>query len=330
MTTLLHDPDDDVLVVDLDGIVLSAAGRFSGWPDGSAEHLPGTSLWSAVNTERVNQRRIVLSQVASTAEPVCFVDQLHGRWVRTTVIPVGGGASEIQKVAFLHRDIDAHVCAVEELKRLRLRALTMQEDERRAISQNLHDELGQGVTAVLMQLRALAARTPVSPEVATTLREVTAQMETLAKRMRQLFYRVRPPALHDTDLAQALADYCGTTAQASGLAIDFDAEAELPVLDETRAACLYRLLQEGLNNTIKHAHARAVWVSLGFDEDTISLAVEDDGIGFDTDAVSDGMGLPGMFERLAMLGGGVQIDSRPGKGTRITGTVPRWQEAETS
>lgn len=320
-TTVLHGVRDAVVVVDADGAVVAANDDFREWPGARLDDQLGGSLWSSVAPARVSQRKIVLASVLSTRRPTSFVDQVAGRWARVTVLPVSG-ESEPERVAFIYRDIDAQVRAEEELKRLRLRVLTVQEEERRAISQNLHDELGQNMTTLLMQLRSLGELTATDPAVARAVRDATVQAETLSKRMRQVFYRVRPPALADADLRQALSDYCTATAQASGLRIDFDADTSIPVLDGTRATALYRLLQEGLNNARKHARAQSVWVSLGVDSSGVYLAVEDDGVGFDVSVVRPGMGLSGLRERFALLAGELQVDTHPGGGTRLTGVLP--------
>jgi signal transduction histidine kinase len=315
------DVDDAVVVVDRHGAVVDANERFRTWPGGPHIEEGSGSLWAAVAPERVSQRKIVLANVLATGRPTCFVDHVAGRWARISVQPVPGSQT-IDRVAFVYRDVDAQVRAEEEVKRLRLRVLTVQEEERRAISQNLHDELGQSMTTLLMQLRPLGDLAASSPELAGRIREATSQAETLAKRMRQVFYRIRPPALRDTDLLQALSDYCTATAHASGLRIDFDADDSVPVLEGARATALYRLLQEGLNNARKHARAQSVWVSLSVDSGWVYLAVEDDGIGFEEASVRAGMGLSGLRERFALIAGELQIDTRLGGGTRISGSVP--------
>lgn len=314
--------DDAVVIVSRDGVVLHVNEHFQDWlGEGPIEVRPGSSIWSAVAPERVSQRKIVLAHVLASGESSRFVDQIRGRWTQVLMHPVSTEPQD-QQVAFIYRDIDDQVRAEEEVKRLRLRVLTIQEEERRAISQNLHDELGQGMTALLMQLRSLAHVASSSPELAAGIREVTTHVETLTKRMRQIFYRIRPPALRNTELVQALADYCAATAHASGLRIDFDADEAIPDLDGEESTALYRALQESLNNTIKHAGAESAWVTLGLEGSSMYLSVEDDGRGFDALVVRPGLGLSGLKERFEMVAGDVQVDSRPGGGTRITASVP--------
>jgi signal transduction histidine kinase len=288
---------ESFVVVDPEGAVEYTSARFAEWP-GALPRL----------------RAIVVS--IADDDPLEFVEQLWERWARVTVRRLASGGFLV-----LVRDIDAEVRAREEVKRLRLRVLTVQEDERRAISQNLHDELGQGMTALALQVGGLMEGVD-DPQLAQSLVATRSQVELITKRMRQLFYRIRPPGLHDDSLSVALGDYCRSIAHSSGLGVIFDAVPELPTLDGAEATALYRLLQEATTNVIKHAAAESVWVSLTTEDDAVSLAVEDDGEGFDPRVRASGIGLAGLRERFEMLGGELVVDSRIGSGTRISGSVP--------
>lgn len=293
--------NESFAVVDASGSVRYASAAFTSWP----RKVP--SRISAVLTSLTG------------GESLTFVEKLDERWSRVSIWPM---ESDDYLVHF--KDEDDLVRAQEEVKRLRLRVVTVQEDERREISQNLHDELGQGMTVLGMRLAALMNRVD-DKELRDELLDARRQVDLVTKRMRQLFYRIRPPALEDDSLSVALSDYCASTSHASGLPILFEAEPALPTLATAEATALYRLLQESLTNAIKHARAQSVWVALALDEESISLSIEDDGVGFDPGARSGGIGLAGMRDRLDMVGGSLLIDSRPGSGTRIVGSVRRPQ-----
>ncbi|GAA0991026.1 sensor histidine kinase [Subtercola frigoramans] len=313
--------DDSVVIVDSSGQVLEVNDHFRIWPGHAA--VPGASadFWSSEAAAPLVQRRFLLANVATAGGVTRLVERVSGRWARISIHRIEPENRE-SPLAVVYRDIDSVVSAEEELKRLRLKILTIQEDERRAISQNLHDELGQGMTALLFTVRALDDVAPASPELSRAVRDATAQVELLTRRMRQIFYRIRPPSLRDASLPEAMADYCATTAQSSGLKILFDAEDAIPAMDGAKATALYRLLQEGLNNAIKHASAQSVWVTLGTDADSVYIAVEDDGRGFDKESSSAGIGIAGLRERFSMLEGDSHVDTRPGGGTRLSGSVP--------
>lgn len=311
---LLDVVGDAVLVVDHDGVVVDASGDVEA----------GSSLFDLIPRAHESQRKAVIARVLDTGSPLRFTDRIDGRWTEVIACPAAVG----ERVIFVHRDIDARIRDEEELKRLRLRVLTIQEEERRVIAQDLHDEVGQGMTALLMQLRGLAVEAQdVSEGVRGGVRDSTQQVETLIKRMRQLFYRLRPPPLEASPLPEALGDYCASFAHFSRLRVEFDADQTVVNLDDPQAVALYRLLQECLNNVVKHANATSAWVSLSREARCVSLAVEDDGSGFDPETASPGSGLNGLRERFALLDGNVEVEARSGVGVRVTGSVPLAAEA---
>jgi len=305
-----------MLVVDSQGQVLHAGEELLDWLGGRPVPEPGEDAWTGLPASVVTQRRLVLSRVASSGTSVSFTERVADRWACVSAhrLTAGGGPA----VAFLYRDADREIEADEELKRLRLRILTVQEEERRAISQQLHDELGQRMTVLLMLVRGLTDLGDIDAARGKA-REAASQVEALTKRMRQIFYRIRPPSFEDSSLIDAVSDYCASTACTTGLAIDVDAEDDLPRLEGMHATALYRLLQEAITNAVRHSACTHLWVSVSRERDGVSLSVEDDGSGFDTATVKQGMGLSGLSQRFAMLSGDLQVDSRPRGGTRLTG-----------
>jgi PAS domain S-box-containing protein len=210
----------------------------------------------------------------------------------------------------------------EELRdRLIERAMTAQEEERRRIARELHDETGQSLTALLVGLRTIEeSRTMAeAAELAQRLRGIAAQtLDEVGRLSRGL----HPSILDDVGLAAAVTRQAQDFAQLHRIAVDvriegLDAEP-LPSLLQTT---VYRILQEGLTNVARHAGARSVSVRLVRDETTLELRVQDDGTGFEP---GDGgsLGLRGMRERAGLLGGSVAVESRPGAGTTITTHFP--------
>jgi signal transduction histidine kinase len=293
--------NESFVVVDLGGTIRHASLAFAHWP------------------RKVPLRISAVLMSLPVDDRLQFVEHLDGRWSRVSIWPLDSDAYVVH-----FKDEHSLVRAEEEVKRLRLRVVTVQEDERREISQNLHDELGQGMTVLAMRLAALVNRVS-DEELREELLDSRRQVDLITKRMRQLFYRIRPPALEDDSLAVALSDYCASTAHASGIPILFETEPALPALATAEATAIYRLLQESLTNVIKHARAQSVWVALAMDDVYVSLSIEDDGVGFDPTARSSGIGLAGMRDRLDLVGGCLTIDSRAGRGTRIVGSVRRPQ-----
>jgi PAS domain S-box-containing protein len=211
----------------------------------------------------------------------------------------------------------------EELRtRLIEQVITAQDQERGRIARELHDETGQSLTALLVGLRTIeeARSMAEAVELAQQLRETAARtLHDVGRLARGL----HPSVLDDLGLAVAVTRHVQEFARLHAIAEDMrieglDAEPLLPLVQNT----VYRLLQEALTNIARHANARRVSVRLVRDDTAVELSVRDDGVGFEPRANHRGLGLQGMRERAALLGGAVQLESAPGKGTLITARFP--------
>jgi signal transduction histidine kinase len=199
--------------------------------------------------------------------------------------------------------------------------MTAQDEERRRIARELHDETGQSLTAVLVGLRTIEGVQTVAQavELAQRLRETTAQ--TLVD-VGRLWRGLHPGVLDDLGLAAAVTRHAEEFAQAHGVAVNVQTEAlDGDGLSPLVQATVYRVLQEALTNVARHAGARCVSVRLVRGAGSVDLRVQDDGVGFES---RDGgrLGLRGMRERAALLGGSVVVESQPGAGTTITAHIP--------
>jgi signal transduction histidine kinase len=199
-----------------------------------------------------------------------------------------------------------------------------QEIERRRLARELHDETGQALTSVLLGLRALeeakdeaqlrAAAADVRELVVATLQDV-----------RRLAVELRPKALDDFGLVPALERLVQTVVEATGIDVQLEARLGDERLSPEVETTLYRVVQEALTNVVKHASARTVSVVLVRRGGTVTALVEDDGSGFDPATVAerpDGIGLAGMRERVALVGGRLTVESAPGSGTTLAVEVP--------
>ena len=205
------------------------------------------------------------------------------------------------------------------LQKMSEQVLAAQEDERKRIARELHDETAQALTTLLIRLRILErARTASDMRgQINELRDVTAQT---LEAVRKLAVELRPATLDDLGLVAALEAYAESYSSRNSVRVAFradgfdDGAARLPSQVEL---VLYRVVQEALTNAAKHAAAHQVAVHLSRSPDEVLASVEDDGAGFER-----GLGLFGMQERLALVGGQLVIDSAPGTGTRIRARVP--------
>jgi signal transduction histidine kinase len=222
--------------------------------------------------------------------------------------------------------------------RLLKQVMSAREEEQRRIARDLHDGIGQSLTSLLLGLRA-AAEVPTFAEARArldSLRDITAS---LLDEVRRLARGLRPSVLDDLGLAAVLERYAADYTQAHGIAVDVVApDLALDRLPDEVETALYRIAQETLTNVLKHAAAKAVSLvvrrELG-DSPGVHLTVEDDGRGFDSDALlqapgwasaGKGLGLIDIRERAALLNGAVTLESRPGSGTTVHVYIPLKEE----
>jgi signal transduction histidine kinase len=196
------------------------------------------------------------------------------------------------------------------------RVVAGQELERRRLARELHDETGQSLTSILLGLRSLEEFVDGEDERAAVADIRRLAVETLQD-VRRLAVELRPKALDDFGLEAALERLTDNFAEQTGLAVDFVARLGDEQLPPEVATALYRIVQEGLTNVAKHAQARTVSVLLTRKNGRVALMIEDDGRGFDPARPADGFGLQGMRERVDLLGGTLQVESRAGAGTTL-------------
>jgi signal transduction histidine kinase len=202
------------------------------------------------------------------------------------------------------------------------RAVEAQELERARLARELHDETGQALASILLGLGHLeeAVETDEAKRAAADLRELVV---TTLQNVRRLAVELRPSALDDFGLVPAVERLASTVAEQSGTVVDVEAQlgdARLPAEAET---ALYRIVQEALTNVVKHASARRVSITLVQKGAAAVVVVEDDGGGFDPGATRPGaLGLVGMRERVALVGGRLTVESSPGVGTTLVAEVP--------
>lgn len=201
------------------------------------------------------------------------------------------------------------------------RVVAAQEEERRRLALELHDETGQALTSILLGLKAIGAAKSEEDAVRAES-EVRALVVQALQDVRALAVELRPSALDDFGLGPALERLGETFGERSGIETTVEAGLgeRLPPEIETT---LYRVVQEALSNVVKHAGAEHVSVVLSQRERTIAATIDDDGRGFDLgDVRGDALGLLGMRERLALVGGTLEVESRAGSGTTIAAQVP--------
>jgi two-component system sensor histidine kinase UhpB len=198
------------------------------------------------------------------------------------------------------------------------RALAAQEDERHRIAQELHDEVGQSLTVVLLGLKRVAATAP--PSLRDDLRLVQDAARSSLDDVRGVARRLRPGVLEDLGLVSALSALASDFTHVTGTTVRRTFDADLPELGDDTELVIYRIAQEGLTNVARHAAASQVDLRLCGSGDAVTLAVDDDGLGLG--ARPEGAGIRGMRERALLVDGQLTVEPRAGRGTALRLVVP--------
>jgi signal transduction histidine kinase len=229
----------------------------------------------------------------------------------------------------LKAEMGTRMAAEADRQELLRKLATAHEDERRRIARDLHDQMGQLLTALGLGLKIAKDATPDPSPVRDRLQNLQALTDLIGREVHQLALELRPTALDDLGLQTALANYSERWTERSGIEVDFHAaDSDVGRLPEEAETAIYRVVQEALTNVLRHAGARRVSVVLLRSAGQAVAVVEDDGVGFDTESVTapagDGrrLGLLGMRERVALVGGTLTIESLPGRGTTVIARIP--------
>jgi PAS domain S-box-containing protein len=253
-------------------------------------------------------------------------------WARVFVSLVRNQANEPHYFVTVVEDITERIRAERALQQSRqeLRALTgrlinAQEEERKRISRELHDDLSQKLALLAFDAGGLLAEPAVSSEkMNQKLRNLQGHVQQLAQDVRQISHELHPSILEDLGLVAALTELCQEFSAREGIEVVFGPEAVPRVLPVDLASCLYRVSQEALHNVLKHAQASQVRLKLTASGDGIHLCIRDNGVGFDSEAglSQPGLGIVSMKERVGLVQGEFSIYSQPGQGTEVRAFVP--------
>ena len=253
------------------------------------------------------------------------VTNIFGDIARSVILAIVGWIEN--RLVALQRD--QHVELMDANKQLRKYALTneklAQTQERNRLARELHDTLAHTLSSVSVQLEATKALFDCDPSEAKKILDQTiVNTKNGLTETRRTLVDLRSSELESYGLTQAIRNSGRSAAERGGFKINFHLEKGMDVLSDEIGHCLYRITQEALENTLRHANAENVSVNLLFDEDAIKLEVIDDGKGFDiTEAKKEHLGIRGMKERVEMLGGTITFESISGHGTKVTTVMGR-------
>jgi PAS domain S-box-containing protein len=319
---------DGYLVTDGQGLILEANHAAAAVLRCPKEFLVGKPLGLFVASGHRSRFYESLARLHTAASSDEFETQVgHRGQSRTVAVRVSFVEAIGDREAtfrWLVRDITERRRVEAARDELLRRLVTAQEDERRRVARELHDSVGQLLTALLLGIRAVRDAGPLSSAALARLDDLQRLADELGRQIHDLAIRLRPTALDDLGLEAALGQLVGEWSARTGVAVDFQATGlESGRLRAELETILYRVVQEALTNVAKHARARQVSVVISRHDGSATAVVEDDGVGFDPEAVGEGrLGLIGMYERVALAGGELDIESTPGTGTTIIARVP--------
>jgi two-component system, NarL family, sensor histidine kinase UhpB len=233
--------------------------------------------------------------------------------------PLTGGMEEVDRLSATFRRLLERIEG--ERRRSGRLVLRAQEEERKRVARDLHDEVNQALTAILLRLQALMQDSP-SPEVAAELAELKRLVNQAMEELLQLARQLRPSALDDHGLVPALEGQVRHFGDQHGIDVRLKTQGHADSLGDDQQLVVYRVAQEALANVARHSAAEHVEVDLVARESGLDLSVRDDGVGFHSNIRPTGLGLNGMAERARLVGGELIVHSSPGEGTTVTLHVP--------
>jgi PAS domain S-box-containing protein len=328
ITNILKYTPDVVYVKDRNGKYMLVNSRFEELFKVSNEDIRSKTDYEIMPPEIADQFKSNDRQVLEQGKP-CQVEEVvphdgENHTYLSVKFPVFDEAGSVNGVCGISTDITAVKKAQDQLRRLSGSIMASQEKERSAIARELHDELGQVLTALRMDAVWMQERLKESaPEVSERASTMCSLIDKTIKDARSIAIRLRPGVLDDLGLVDALEWYMTDFENRYNIACIFE-HGTVPELTETIATAAYRICQEAMTNVARYSGANRISVVLDTHKSELNLSVRDDGKGFDLTklAESEGLGIAGMRERATLAGGFLEVISEQGKGTQVTFKVP--------
>ncbi|RIX50489.1 PAS domain S-box protein [Paenibacillus nanensis] len=240
-------------------------------------------------------------------------------WVNTTIVPFVGEDGKPYQYLAIRNEVTWLKKVEEELQETLVKVMTIQEDERRKFSRELHDGIGQSLFSLLIQLdRVISAPSPEREE----LQFIRDNVSGIIEEVRGLAWELRPSVLDDMGIVPAIRSYIDNYSSHYGIKVKFECRLGRR-LDIQAETVIYRVIQEALTNIAKYADVAEAKVAIQEDETEVLVQIADQGAGFDPQVSAKGVGRFSMAERARIAGGSLDVKSAPGEGTTVTLVIPK-------
>jgi signal transduction histidine kinase len=285
------------------------------------------ALAIAQEIEELNNANLAAQRDEVTRRHAAFRDDLRRLLWQTVFLGLVVALTVVFGLRVAERRSDEQRTIAEEAERqmrqLSQRLVATQEDERRNLSRELHDHVGQVLTALRMELgRIERSRSPADSRLGTAIAESKQLVDKMFRTVRDLALGLRPSMLDDFGLRAALEWHVRDVTRRFGVDVQLNIQGKVDALPDRYQTCVYRVIQEALTNCVRHAKPHSITVDVTGHDDELDISVSDDGIGFDPARRRDGLGLRGIEERVRELGGAMIVTSAAGRGTTIAMHMP--------
>ena len=277
--------------------------------------------------EQLNNANLASQRAEVTRRLGAFREDLHRRLWRALLLGLLVAFVAVVRLATLERRSERQRAQAEraesEMRHLSQQLVAAQEEERKKLTRELHDHVGQMLTALRMEIgRAARARGSADGQLVHALAEARRLLDTILRSVRDLVMGLRPSMLDDFGLQPALEWHVRDFRRRYAIGVDLSLDGELDSLPDQYRTCVYRIVQEALTNCARHAHAKRVEIVVHYAENTLDLVVADDGVGIDPARRVRGVGLLGIEERVRELHGTFEIRPNEPNGTALHVTLP--------
>ncbi len=281
----------------------------------------------AQEIEELNHANLITQRAEVTRQHAAFRTELYNLVWRTLIVGLVLAVPAVIRLRVLERrseqQKDLAREAEHQMRELSQQLVAAQEEERRKLSRELHDHVGQTLTALRMELgRIDRLRVGANPRLASTVGECRQLVDDMVHTVRDLALGLRPSMLDDFGLQPALEWQARDFTRRSNVPVDLAMTGALDSLSDQHRTCIYRVVQESLTNCVRHARAGRISVGVHAHRDALEVSVSDDGVGLDPTRRRSGFGLRGIEERVRELGGRVSLQSASGQGATLAIWLP--------